>query len=424
MYNQSMKEQHLVIVGGGFGGLTVARNLRDAALKITLIDRSNHHLFQPLLYQVATAGLSPAHIATPIRSILKEQKNTQVILAEINGVDLKKRVVLSENQKIPYDQLVLATGSNYHFFGHNEWKPFTSGLKTIADATALRSRILLAFEQAEMEINPERKKFLLTFVLVGGGPTGVEMAGSIAELAHQALKSDFRRIDPRMTRIVLIEAGKRILASFPEALALKATQKLRSLGVEIRTGARVEEITAEGVQWKDTQIHAKTVIWSAGVVASPAGKWLEAQVDRTGRVRVNSDLTLPGHPEVYVIGDTAHVSQNDKPLPGVAPVALQQGAYVAKSILRKLKNQSKPAPFSYQDKGNLATVGRSFAIADLGKIRLFGFFAWLAWLVVHVYYLIGFKNRILVLIEWAWAYFSFQRGSRLIPESVQSQNKK
>ena len=418
-----MTETHLVIIGGGFGGLTVARNLRHAPLKITVIDRSNHHLFQPLLYQVATAGLSPAHIATPIRSILRDQKNTQVILAEVTGIDLKNQLVLSQNQKIHYDQLVVATGSSYNFFGHDEWKTYTQGLKTIVDATALRSKILMAFEQAEMEQDPERKKFLLTFVLVGGGPTGVEVAGSIAELAHQALKSDFRKIDPRMTRIVLIEAGKRILASFPEDLALRATQRLRHLGVEIKTGARVEAITAEGVRWGSTEIPAKTVIWSAGVVASPAGKWLGAQVDRAGRVRVNDHLTLPGHPEIYVIGDTAHVTQDKTQLPGVAPVALQQGAYVAKSIWRKLQGRSKPHPFRYKNKGNLATVGRSFAIADLGKIRIFGFIAWVTWLVVHVYYLIGFKNRILVLIEWAWAYFSFQRGSRLIPESVHSRSK-
>ncbi len=414
------EEHHLVIIGGGFGGLTVARELKHAPLKITLIDRSNHHLFQPLLYQVATAGLSPAHIATPIRSILRGQKNIQVMMTEVTGLDREKRLILAKDRQIPYDQLVIATGSSYSFYGHDEWKPFTEGLKTIADATAIRRRILLAFEKAEVEPDPERKKVLLTFVLVGGGPTGVEMAGSIAELAHQALKSDFRSIDPRMTRIVLIEAGQRILASFPESLALRATKKLQSMGVEIQTNTRVESISAEGVRWGNTQIPAKTVIWSAGVIASPAGKWLGAQVDRSGRVQVNDDLTLPGHPEIFVIGDTACFLQNQSPLPGVAPVAMQQGLYVAKSILRKLSNQPKLRPFQYRDKGNLATVGRSFAVADLGRICLSGYFAWLAWLVVHIYYLIGFKNRILVLIEWAWAYFTFQRGSRLITESENS----
>ncbi len=418
----AMKEQRLIIVGGGFGGLTVARELRNAPLQITLIDRSNHHLFQPLLYQVATAALSPAHIATPIRSILSEQKNTTIMMAEVTGVDLKSRLVLSRDQTIPYDQLVIATGSRYHFFGHDEWKPFAQGLKTIVDATSIRRKVLLAFEKAEIEPDPVQKQNLLTFVLVGGGPTGVEMAGSIAELAHHVLTSDFRKIDPQMPRIILIEAGKRILATFPEDLALRATKRLQALGVEIQTRTRVESISSKGVQWGNTQIAAHTVIWAAGVIASPAGEWLGKTVDRTGRVKVSEHLTLPGHPEVYVIGDTACFLQDHQALPGVAPVALQQGAYVAKSIISKLKGKTQKRPFRYRNKGNLATVGRSFAIVDLGRIRLAGFFAWVTWLLVHIYYLIGFKNRILVLIEWAWAYFTFQRGTRLILEGEHSSN--
>ncbi len=417
-----MTGPHLVIVGGGFAGLTVARDLRHAPIKITLIDRSNHHLFQPLLYQVATAGLSPANIATPIRAILSGQKNVEIMMTEVTGVDTKNHLVLTQDRAIQYTQLVLATGSTYHFFGHDHWEPYTRGLKTLVDATAIRRKILLSFEKAEVETNPARKKFLLTFVLVGGGPTGVEMAGSIAELAHQALKSDFHHIDPKMLRIVLIEAGDRILATFPESLALRATQRLQAMGVEIQTCTRVQDINAEGVRWGDTRIDANTVIWTAGVVASPAGKWLGAQLDPLGRVRVNPDLTLPGHPEIFVIGDTACVHQDEKPLPGVAPVAMQQGTYVAKVIIRRLRGKLKPRPFRYLNKGNLATVGRSFAIADLGSFRIAGAFAWLTWLVVHIYYLIGFKNRLLVLIEWAWAYFTFQRGARLIPEGENSKN--
>ena len=411
-----MKVPHLVIIGGGFGGLTVARELHRAPIKITLIDRSNHHLFQPLLYQVATAGLSPANIATPIRSILSRQTNIDIMMAEVTGLDIKNKLVFTQTRSVPYDQLVIATGSTYYFFGHDEWKPYTRGLKTLVDATDIRRKILLAFEKAEVEPDPEQKKFLLTFVLVGGGPTGVEMAGSIAELAHQALQSDFSHIDPKMLRIVLIEAGSRILASFPENLALRATERLKSMGVEIQTLTRVQDINAHGVRWNETQIAAHTVIWTAGVVASPAGQWLKAPVDSVGRVRVNPDLTLPGHPEIFVIGDTACVIQDEKPLPGVAPVALQQGKYVAKSILRQLNGRPRLKPFQYFNKGNLATVGRSFAIADFGKFQVSGLFAWLTWLVVHIYYLIGFKNRLLVLIEWAWAYFTFQRGARLIPE--------
>jgi NADH dehydrogenase len=404
----------VVIIGGGFGGLTAARSLHQAPVRITLIDRSNHHLFQPLLYQVATAGLSPADIAAPIRSILRHQENTDVLMAEVIGINSAEKLVLMKGKELKYDYLIVATGSWYSYFGHDEWHKYAPGLKSVVDATKIRRNILLAFEAAEMEPDLEKRKALLTFVLVGGGPTGVEMAGSIAELAHQALASDFRHVDPRLTKIVLIDAGARILASFPPDLAAKAMKKLDRLGVEILNNTRVEQIDAEGVLFAGRQILSHTVIWCAGVVASPAGTWLKTEMDRAGRVIVNPDLTIPDHPEVFVIGDTARVVQDGKSLPGIAPVAMQQGRYVASVVQKKIKGVTPIPKFSYFNKGNLATVGRSFAIADLGKIHLSGFVAWLAWIVVHIYYLIGFKNRFMVFIEWAWAYFTFQRGARLI----------
>jgi NADH:ubiquinone reductase (H+-translocating) len=409
-----MNIPHVVIVGGGFGGLTAARALKKTQVRITLIDRSNHHLFQPLLYQVATAGLSPADIAAPIRGVLSHQKNAEVLMADVIGLKPKEKTVLMKDRQIQYDSLILATGSSPSYFNHPEWRKFAPGLKSIIDATRIRRNILLAFEAAEMEQDLEKRKALLTFVLVGAGPTGVEMAGSIAELAHQALRSDFRHIDPRLTRIILVEANQRILMSFPEDLAAKAHRKLLSLGVEVHTGIRVENVDALGVILAGAHIPAKTIIWSAGVVASPAGKWLHCEMDRAGRVCVMPDLTVPGHPEIFVIGDTAYLIQDGKALPGVAPVAMQQGRYVAKVIKKRLSGRKNIQPFQYINKGNLATVGRSFAIADLGKIKLSGHIAWLAWLIVHIYYLIGFRNRILVVIEWAWAYFTFQRGARLI----------
>ncbi len=409
-----MVKPQLVIIGGGFGGLTVARSLRKATVDITLIDRRNYHLFQPLLYQVATAGLSPADIATPIRSVLRKQDNTQVLMAEVIGLDPIEQFVLLKDKKLHYDYLVVATGSWYSYFGHNDWQAFAPGLKSIVDATRIRRNILLAFEAAEMESDPEKRKALLTFVLVGAGPTGVEMAGSIAELAHQALKSDFRHIDPRLTQIILIEAGPRILASFPDSLAQRALKKLESLGVGIFTNTRVNQIDREGVVISGKRIASKNVIWCAGVVASPAGEWLKADVDRTGRVKVREDLTVPGHSNIFVIGDTASLFQNGVPLPGVAPVAIQQGRYVASVIQKRIRGLLELKPFRYFDKGNLATVGRSFAIVDLGKIRMSGFIAWITWIIVHIYYLIGFRNRVMVVIEWAWAYLTFQRGARLI----------
>ncbi len=412
---ETMKPR-IVIIGGGFGGLSAAQKLKHADANVTLIDRSNYHLFQPLLYQVATAGLSPANIAAPIRSILRKQENIEVLMEEVTGIDTAHQRVIMGSRDLHYDYLVVATGSLYTYFGHDDWKNFAPGLKSITDATSIRRKILLAFEAAEMESDPEVKKAKLTFIVVGGGPTGVEMAGSIAELAHYALKSDFRHIDPQMTRIYLIEAGPRILAAFPENLANKATQKLRSLGVEVIANCRVERVNEQGVTYLGKEIHSRTVIWCAGVIASPAGRWLKADTDRVGRVKVNPDLTLPGHPEVYVIGDTALVMQDGKPLPGIAPVAMQEGRYVGSAISVRLTDSSSSKPFIYKDKGNLATVGRSFAIADLGKLRLSGMFAWLVWVVVHIYYLIGFKNRLMVMTELAWAYFTFQRGARIITD--------
>jgi NADH dehydrogenase len=422
----------VVIIGGGFGGLNAARALAKAPVQVTLIDRRNYHLFQPLLYQVATAGLSPADIAAPIRGVLSKQANAEVLLGEVVGVDrARKRVVFalsdephgagqgeSGRRELEYDELVIATGSHHSYFGRDEWEKIAPGLKTLRDATRIRRRILLAFERAETETDPERRKAELTFVIVGGGPTGVEMAGSIAELAHRALKADFRHINPKETRILLVDAGPRILAAFPKSLSQKAARYLAKRGVEIVNGARVDDISVDGVSISGNRVAARTVLWAAGVQASPAGKWLGAETDRAGRVKVQPDLSVPGAPEVFVVGDTATLTQDGEPLPGVAPVAMQQGTYVGNVIAARARGDTAPArPFKYWNKGNLATVGRSFAIADLGKVQLSGLLAWLAWVVVHVYYLIGFRTRIIVLIEWAWAYVTFQRGARLITGS-------
>jgi NADH dehydrogenase len=406
---------HIVIVGAGFGGLQAAKALGHAAAQVTVIDRQNHHLFQPLLYWVATAGLSPADISSPIRSILKRQKNTEVIMAEVTGVDVEHRRVLMGERSVPYDYLVLATGARDNYFGHPEWERNAPGLKSIVEATGIRRRILLAFEEAEMERDPEQVKKLLTFVLVGAGPTGVEMAGAIAELAHKALASDFRHIDTTKTRIVLIEATPRILATFPASLARKTERKLRRMGVEVITGKAVTNIDENGVTIDGQHIPAHTVIWCAGVKASPAGAWLGVvETDRAGRVKVNPDLSVPGHPEIFVIGDTASVTQDGKPLPGVAPVAMQAGRYVAAVIQRRLAGKESHAPFHYHDKGNLATVGRSYALVEIGGLRMTGLIAWVIWLLVHIYYLIGFRNRVVALFQWAWTYFTYSRGARLI----------
>jgi NADH:quinone reductase (non-electrogenic) len=412
--NPSVVTPRIVIVGAGFGGLKAARALQHANARITVIDRQNHHLFQPLLYWVATAGLSPADISSPIRSILRKQKNTEVLMGEVTGVDLARQRVLMGEQAVPYDYLVLATGAHDNYFGHSEWQRYAPGLKTIVDATSIRRKILLAFEAAERELDPQKVKSLLTFVLVGAGPTGVEMSGAIAELAHKALAADFRHIDTRSARIILVEAAPRILTTFPESLARKTKRRLEHMGVEVIEGRPVEEVDERGVVVGGERIEAHTIIWSAGVSASPAGKWLGAEVDRAGRVKVESDLSLPGHPNVFVIGDTASVTQGGKPLPGVAPVAMQAGEYVASLIVQRIAGKEQRKPFRYFNKGNLATVGRSYALVDLGKVRMAGFLAWVTWLVVHIFYLIGFRNRVVALFQWAWTYLTYNRGARLI----------
>ncbi len=414
----TITKPRVVIVGAGFGGLKAARGLRNAPVEVTVIDRNNHHLFQPLLYQVATAGLSPADITAPIRGILRKQANTSVILAEVTGVDLQEQRVLIHDKAVPYDYLILATGARHSYFGHDDWEPFAPGLKTITDATTLRRNILLAFEAAEIETDPDKRRALLTFVLVGAGPTGVEMAGAIAELAHRALASNFRHIDPASACIILVEAGPRILATFPEKLARKAHKELKRLGVEVRTGVAVEHIDADGVMIGSEPLASKTVIWTAGVTASLAGKWLGTEIDRAGRVKVLPDMSVHGYANVFVIGDTAFMAQGGKPLPGVAQVAMQQGTYVASIISQRVESGHTDnhivAPFHYHDKGNLATVGRSFGVVDIGRVEFTGFISWLTWLAVHIFFLIGFRNRFLVMFQWAWAYITFQRGVRLI----------
>jgi NADH dehydrogenase len=410
----------VVIVGAGFGGLQAARTLGRAPAHVTVIDRLNHHVFQPLLYHVATADLSPADIAAPIRGVLARQCNTEVLLAEVTGVDLAGRTVqvsewpIGEECAIPYDYLVLATGARHSYFGHDDWARYAPGLKSLTDATIIRRKILLAFEAAELEPDETARQALLTFFIVGGGPTGVEMAGAIADMAHKALVKEFRHINPATARILLVEAGPRLLPAFPESLAMRAQRALERSGVEVRNGVAVEHVDAEGVLIGSERVAAKTVIWAAGVKASSAGQWLGAGTDRAGRVIVREDLTIPDHPEVFVIGDTANLSEGGQMLPGVAPVAMQEGRYVARVIHARLARKHDPGPFRYFDKGNLAAVGRSFAIADLGKIRLSGFIAWLTWLVVHIAYLIGFRNRILVLVQWAWAYITYQKSAQLI----------
>jgi NADH dehydrogenase len=408
----------VVIIGAGFGGLRAARALGKAPVDLTVIDRNNHHLFQPLLYQVATAGLSPADIAAPIRHVLHRQSNTTVLLSEVTDIDLTNQRVITQDAAMPFDYLVVATGARHSYFGHDEWEPYAPGLKSIVDATSIRRKVLLAFEEAERETDPDRIQSLLTFVLVGAGPTGVEMAGAIAELAHVALAQDFKHIDPRAARVILVEALPRILPAFDEHLAQKALESLHRLGVEVRTNLPVELIDAEGAVIAGKRLDTKNVIWTAGVAASPAGKWLHAETDRAGRVKVEPDLSLPGHPNVFVIGDTSSLMQEGKPLPGVAPVAMQEGDYVASVIALRVAGKQAPAPFHYINKGNLATVGRSFAIADLGKIHISGFVAWVLWLAVHILYLIGFRNRVLVMFQWAWAYFTYQRGARLITDTA------
>ncbi len=409
----------VVIVGGGFGGIATARALRNAPVDILLIDRQNHHVFQPLLYQVATASLASADISAPIRRVLHKQIHTMVVMAEVTGIDAERRRVLTSSSTrgelaVPYDFLVLATGVEQSYFGHDEFAAFAPGLKSLVDAEAVRNKLLRAYERAELEEDPSQHRELLTFVLVGAGPTGVELAGAIAEMARVTVRSDFRRVDPRMTRILLLDSGPRILGSFDEHLAQRAHARLRRMGVEVRTKALVEHLDEKGVMVGGERIASQNLLWTAGVKASPAGSWLRADTDRVGRVAVGSDLSLPGRPEVFVIGDTAVVEQNGKSLPGVAQVAIQQGRYVARSIAARVAHKETAAPFRYSDRGNLAVIGRNFAILESHQIKLSGFPAWASWATIHLGFLPQHENRRRVLITWAGAYFTGERAARLI----------
>lgn len=413
-------KKRVIIVGGGFGGLEVAKALAHADVEILLVDRTNYHLFQPLLYQVAIAGLSPADIASPIRGILADQKNLRVIRGEVTKVDVATKTIHLGDEAEPYDWLVLAVGAQNGYFGHDEWEKFAPGMKSIEDALEIRRRVLLAFEEAERTHDEAEKKRLLTFCVIGGGPTGVEMSGAIAELSHWVLSSDFREADPKRAKVILIEAGARILPSFPADLAQSAVDQLGELGVEVKTGARVVAIDREGVNLtigdEKTRIDARTVVWGAGVRASDLVKSLGVPLDKGGRVIVGSDCAIPEHPEVFAIGDVAHFEEKGEILPGVSPVAMQQGRYVAKLIRWEAESKGSPprSPFKYFDKGSMATIGRSRAIAYARGIKMHGFIAWLAWLFIHIWYLIGFKNRTSVLWTWTWSYLSYKRGARLI----------
>jgi NADH dehydrogenase len=425
-------EHRVVIVGAGFGGLNAAQTLAKAPVSITVIDRKNHHTFQPLLYQVATAGLSPGEIAAPVRSILRRYKNVEVLMAEVTGFDLERRVVRTavqsdmgpgaENdyQEIPYDSLIVAAGASHAYFGHDEWQALAPGLKTIEDALEIRRRVLLAFELAERRASAGEGNDPLNFVVVGAGPTGVELAGTLAEICRHALAQDFRTIDPSRARIHLIEGGPHVLPSYPEDLSRSALEQLQRLGVEVLTSTLVTKIEPGVIYMGETRMDAAVILWAAGVAASPLGKKLGVPVDRAGRVLVNPDLSLPGHPEVFVIGDLAALKDaSGKLLPGVAPVAILEGRYIAKLIKKEISGGSDSRPaFRYFDKGSLATIGRSAAIAQFGKIHISGFIAWLAWLFVHILFLIGFRNRVLVFIQWAWSYFTYERSARLITGST------
>jgi NADH dehydrogenase len=412
-----MADARVVIIGGGFGGLYAARALRNAPVGVTLIDRKNHHNFQPLLYQVATAGLSPGDIARPIREILRRQKNAEVLMAEVAGFDLARKVVqLAGGGEQAYDWLVVAAGARHSYFGHDEWEKVAPGLKTLEDALDIRRRILLAFENAEREADLAGTHAPLNFVIIGAGATGLELAGALAEVARKALVRDFRNIDPAKSRIILLEGGPRVLPTYPEDLSRSAEVQLRELGVEVRTGAQVTRVEADAVYIGQEKLPTAVVLWAAGVQASPLGKLLGAPTDRAGRVAVEPDLSIPGHREVFVIGDLASLKRADgRPVPGVAPAAIQMGQWAAKMMVRDLENQPR-REFAYRDKGSLATIGRAAAVADFGKLHISGFVAWMAWLLIHLFFLIGFRNRVFVMLEWAWSYFTFQRGARLITD--------
>jgi NADH dehydrogenase len=426
----------VVVVGAGFGGLSAAQALAGASVSMTVIDRKNHHTFQPLLYQVATAGLSPGEIAAPIRSILRHHKNVEVLMAEVTGFDLERRVVetllQSEPQEVPYDSLIVAAGASHAYFGHDEWQALAPGLKTVEDALEIRRRVLLAFELAEREASAGESRDPLNFVVVGGGPTGVELAGTLAEICRHSLAHDFRSIDPRRTRIHLVEGGPHVLPAYPEDLSRSALEQLERLGVEVLTSTLVTKIEPGVIYMGETRMNAAVILWAAGVAASSLGKKLGVPIDRAGRVLVDPDLSLPGHPEVFVIGDLAALNDaSGKLLPGVAPVAILEGRFVAKLIRREIHRESELAPtsaapskpvprppFHYFDKGSLATIGRAAAVAEFGRIHISGFMAWLAWLFIHILFLIGFQNRMLVFMQWAWSYFTYERGARLITGST------
>ena len=403
---------HIVILGAGFGGLYAARELRRVDARVTVVDRRNFHLFQPLLYQVATAALNPSDIAAPIRSILRRQKNVSVMLGEAQRIDTEKRVVVLDEGEVAYDYLIVATGATHSYFNHPEWERDAPGLKTIEDALEIRRRVLLAFEEAERETDPERQRAWLTFVIVGAGPTGAELAGALSEIARQTMLRDFRRINPSSARVILVEGKERVLPTYPADLSAKAEEQLKRLGVEVITDAVVTSLDDKEVCIGDKTIPARTVLWAAGVQASPLAQSLGVALDRAGRVVVEPHLTIPGHPEVFVIGDLAAVPD----VPGVAPAAIQEGIHAAHNVERAIEGQPLRA-FHYHDKGSLATIGRAAAVADLGRLHISGFPAWFAWLAIHIFFLIGFRNRLLVLLQWAWAYVTFQRGARLITRS-------
>ena len=407
------ERKRVVVIGGGFAGLWAVRQLERAPVEITLIDRRNHHLFQPLLYQVATAGLAAPSIAAPLRHILRDQRNVTVHMGEVSGIDTAARVVSLPDRQLSYDYLVVASGATHAYFGHDQWERFAPGLKTLDDAFLIRRRVLSAFEQAEAATSDAERDACLTFAVIGAGPTGAELAGTLAEIARHTLTRDFRHIDTRKARILLIEAGPRVLSAFTEDLADKARKQLERLGVEVHTGKAVTEIGADFLRFGDQRIAARTILWAAGVAASPLGKQLGAELDRAGRVRVQPDLSLASHPEVFVAGDLASIEQAGKPVPGVAPAAKQMGARVAKNILARIEGRAT-APFRYTDFGALATIGRHSAIAQLPNLRFSGILAWWFWLALHIYFLIGFRSRLIVLINWAWAYFTYARGARII----------
>ncbi len=404
----------IIIVGGGFAGLWATRARAATAAQVTLVDRSNHHLFQPLLYQVATAGLSAPDIAAPLRNILRRQGNATVLMAEVVAIDKASRQVrLADGHALDYDFLLVASGAHHAYFGHDDWAAHAPGLKTLDDAFAIRRKLLLAFERAELEADPRARRAWLNFVIVGGGPTGVELAGTLAEIARHTLKREFRRIDPTSARVILVEAGPRLLSTFPENLSDNARRQLQRLGVEVRSGVAVSRIDSEGVVLGEELLPARTVLWAAGVAASRLGAALGVPLDRAGRVLVQPDLSVPGHPEIFVAGDLAAIVQDGKPVPGVAPAAKQMGTHVARAIRARLAG--KPAPvFRYRDYGNLATIGRMAAVVDFGRLQITGLFAWWFWLIAHVFFLIGFRNRILVLVNWAWSYWTYQRHARIV----------